>query len=183
MSYDGGLSIKVVNSELLKMLKDHLKRGTFNGSRAIPEWIGTKHKRMTLAVDYEYWDCAYIDVCPRNLTQVLDAVISLFDEYADDISDYKDIKHKLYVYRNCNATHREGEGVPMCQMGTRRIKHLEKQLEAQYENTIKYNVIAQLKVLSTDVNVVNKIWDCTPWTEITGKTTEVFWICLIFVGF
>ena len=88
MSYDGGLSIKVVNSELLKMLKDHLKRGTFNGSRAIPEWIGTKHKRMTLAVDYEYWDCAYIDVCPRNLTQVLDAVISLFDEYADDLSDY-----------------------------------------------------------------------------------------------
>lgn len=88
MSYDGGLSIKVVNSELLKMLKDHLNRGTFNGSRAIPEWIGTKHKRMTLAVDYEYWDCAYIDVCPRNLTQVLDAVISLFDEYADDLSDY-----------------------------------------------------------------------------------------------
>lgn len=80
---------------------------------------------------------------------------------AKNISDYKDIKHKLYVYRNCNATHREGEGVPMCQMGTRRIKHLEKQLEAQYENTIKYNVIAQLKVLSTDVNVVNKIWDCT----------------------
>lgn len=88
MSYDGGLSIKVVNSELLKMLKDHLKRGTFNGSRAIPEWIGTKHKSMTVAVDYEYWDCAYIDTCPRNLAQVLDAVICLFDEYADDISDY-----------------------------------------------------------------------------------------------
>ena len=87
MSYDGGLSIKVVNSELLKMLKDHLKRGTFDGSEAIPDWIGTKHKRMTVAVDYEYWDCAYIDVCPRSLTQVLDAVIELFDEYADDISD------------------------------------------------------------------------------------------------
>ena len=87
MSYDGGLSIKVVNSELLKMLKDHLERGTFDGSKAIPSWIGTKHKRMTVAVDYEYWDCAYIDVCPQNLTQVLDAVIELFDEYADDIAD------------------------------------------------------------------------------------------------
>ena len=80
---------------------------------------------------------------------------------AQNVSDYKDIKHKLYVYRNCNATHREGEGVPMCQMGTRRIKHLEKQLEAQYENIIKYNIIAQLKVLSNDVNEVNKIWNCT----------------------
>lgn len=27
------------------------------------------------------------DVCPRNLTQVLDAVIALFDAYADDISE------------------------------------------------------------------------------------------------
>ena len=80
---------------------------------------------------------------------------------AKNISDYKYIKHKLYVYRNCNATHREGEGVPMCQMGTRRIKHLEKQLEAQYENIIKYKIIAQLKVLSNDVNEVNKIWNCT----------------------
>lgn len=87
MSCDGGLSIKVVNSELLKILKDHLKRGTFNGSEAIPEWIGTKHKRMTVAVDYEYWDCAYIEVCPQNLTQVLDAMITLFDFYADDLSD------------------------------------------------------------------------------------------------
>lgn len=98
MSYDGGLSIKVVNSELLKILKDHLKKGTFDGSDAIPEWIGTKHKRMTIAIDYEYWDCAYIDVCPRNLQGVLDAVIALLDEYADDISDrnaYKLFKEEL----------------------------------------------------------------------------------------
>lgn len=80
---------------------------------------------------------------------------------AENVSDYKDIKHKLYIYRHCNATHREGEGVPMCQMGTRRINYLEKRLETQYENIIKYNVIAQLKILSDDANVVNKIWDCT----------------------
>ena len=98
MSYDGGLSITVVNSELLKMLQDHLKRGTFDDAEAIIEMIGTKHKRMTVAVDYEYWDCAYIDVCPRRLTQVLDAVIELFDEYADDINDsraYKLFKDEL----------------------------------------------------------------------------------------
>lgn len=80
---------------------------------------------------------------------------------AKNISDYKDVKRKLYIYRHCNATHREGEGVPMCQMGTRRIKYLEKRLETQYENIIKYNVIAQLRVLSDDANVVNKIWNCT----------------------
>lgn len=80
---------------------------------------------------------------------------------AENVSDYKDIKHKLYIYRHCNATHREGEGVPMCQMGTRRINYLEKRLETQYENIIKYNVIVQLKILSDDANVVNKIWDCT----------------------
>lgn len=80
---------------------------------------------------------------------------------AESISDYKDLKHKFYIYRHCNTTHRDGEGIPMCQMGTRRIKYLEKLLEAQYENIIKYNVIAQLKVLSDDANVVNKIWDCT----------------------
>lgn len=113
-----------------------------------------------------------IDFCKKN-------VESLSDDYgmpnvdicklyclhkisnAKNISDYKDIKHKFYVYRNCNATHREGEGVPMCQMGTRRIKHLEKQLEAQYEDIIKYNVIEQLKVLSNDINVVNEIWGCS----------------------
>ena len=98
MSYDGGLSIKIVNSELLKILKDHLKRGTFDDSEAIPECIGTKYKNMTLAVDYEYWDCAYVRDCPRNLTQILDAVIKLFDEYSDDISDlsaYRAFKSEL----------------------------------------------------------------------------------------
>lgn len=98
MSYDGGLSVKVANNELLKILKDHLKRGTFEGSEAIPECIGVKYNRMTLAVDYEYWDCAYVDVCPRHLSQVLDAVIALFDEYSDDISDlsaYRAFKSEL----------------------------------------------------------------------------------------
>ncbi len=80
---------------------------------------------------------------------------------AENISDYKNIKHKLYVYRHCNAIHHEREGVTMCQMGTKRIKNLEKRLETHYENVIKHNVITQLKVLSDDANAMNKIWDST----------------------
>ena len=98
MSYDGGLSIKVVNSELLKILKDNLKKGTFDGVDPIPHWIGTKHKRMTTAIDYEYWDCAYINVCPKKLTQVLECVIKWFDMFEDDIADrsaYKSFKDEL----------------------------------------------------------------------------------------
>lgn len=98
MSYDGGLSIKIVNKELLKILKDHLKRGTFEGSEEIPRLIGTKYKRMTTAVDYEYWDCAYINVCPKNLSQVLECVIKLFDLSEDEIADcsaYKAFKDEL----------------------------------------------------------------------------------------
>ena len=63
MSYDGGLSIKVVNSELLKILKDHLKKGTFDGVDPIPHWIGTKHKRMTTAIDYEYCRSLFLHLC------------------------------------------------------------------------------------------------------------------------
>ena len=81
---------------------------------------------------------------------------------ADNISDYKDLKHKLYVYRNCTATHLEGEGTPMCKMGKTRIRNLEKRLEEQYENVIKKNVIAQLSELSDDVAVVEDLKYLTP---------------------
>ena len=80
---------------------------------------------------------------------------------AKNISDYNELKHKLYVYSHCNATHLKGEGVPMCQMGTRRIKHLEKRLEVQYENTIKKNAFSQLNVFIDDTNIVNKILTST----------------------
>lgn len=81
---------------------------------------------------------------------------------ADNISDYKDLKHKLYVYRNCTATHLEGEGTPMCKMGKTRIRNLEKRLEEQYENVIKKNVIAQLSELSDDVAIVENLKYLTP---------------------
>ena len=81
---------------------------------------------------------------------------------ADNISDYKDLKHKFYVYRNCTATHLEGEGSSMCKMGKTRIRNLEKRLEEQYENVIKKNVIAQLSELSDDVTIVEELKNVTP---------------------
>ena len=81
---------------------------------------------------------------------------------ADNISDYKDLKQKLYVYRNCTATHLEGEGTPMCKMGETRIRYLEKRLEEQYENVIKKNVIAQLSELSDDLSIADELKNSTP---------------------
>lgn len=76
---------------------------------------------------------------------------------AKTVSEYKDIKHRLYTYCHCNVKHLEGEGTPMCQMGKSRIDNLEKQLDQQYKNVIKQNVISQLTNLSEDSNVVNTI--------------------------
>ena len=81
---------------------------------------------------------------------------------ADNISDYKDLKQKLYVYRNCTATHLEGEGTPMCKMGETRIRYLEKRLEEQYENVIKKNVIAHLSELSDDLSIADELKNSTP---------------------
>ncbi|MCI7017453.1 MAG: hypothetical protein MR923_10225 [Prevotella sp.] len=81
---------------------------------------------------------------------------------AEYISNYKDLKHKFYVYRNCNATHLEGEGTPMCKMGKTRIKYLEKRLEEQYEKVIKLNVIAQFSKLCKDANVIEDFNHSTP---------------------
>lgn len=81
---------------------------------------------------------------------------------AEYISDYKDLKHKFYVYRNCTATHLEGEGTPMCKMGKTRIRNLEKRLEEQYEKVIKQNVIAKFSQLCTDANVMEDFNHSTP---------------------
>ena len=81
---------------------------------------------------------------------------------ATTVSEYNNIKHKLFVYSHCRTKHLEGEGVPMCQMGKRRINNLVKCLEDQYENVIKQNVISQFKILSENANVVNEIQNITP---------------------
>lgn len=81
---------------------------------------------------------------------------------AETVSEYKDIKHRLFVYCHCEAKHLEGEGTPMCQMGKSRINNLEKRLELQYKNVIKQNVISQLTQLCEDANVVNEVQNATP---------------------
>lgn len=81
---------------------------------------------------------------------------------AQTISDYNDVKQKLFVYLNCNAKHLEGEGTPMCEMGKRRINSLRKRLEWQYENVIKQNVLSQLRVLIGDVDAVKEMQNITP---------------------
>lgn len=80
----------------------------------------------------------------------------------EKFSDYKYIKHKLYVYRHCNAIHLEGEGTPMCKMGKIRIRNLEKKLEEQYEKVIKQNVKAQLLQICEDANVMENLNNATP---------------------
>lgn len=91
---------------------------------------------------------------------------------AEYISDYKYIKHKLYVYRNCNATHREDEGTPMCKMGKTRIRNLEKRLEEQYEKVIKQNVIAQFSQLCADANVI---------ADFNNVTSDDFELVAVFI--
>lgn len=76
---------------------------------------------------------------------------------ARTISQYKDIKHKLYVYSHCGATHLEGEGTPMCKLGKRRINNLEKRLEEQYEKIIKQDVVAQFTQLCKDANLLTTL--------------------------
>lgn len=80
---------------------------------------------------------------------------------ADTVSGYKELKHRLFAYGHCGVKPLEGEGTPMCQMGKRRIKNLEKRLDLRYENAIKQNVISQLIELCDDANVVNDIKNAT----------------------
>lgn len=81
---------------------------------------------------------------------------------AETITEYKDLKHRLFTYCHCSAKHLEGEGTPMCQMGKRRINNLEKRLDLQYENVIQQNVIVQIKRICEDANVLNELKQATP---------------------
>lgn len=80
---------------------------------------------------------------------------------AETISEYKEIKHKLFVYSHCDATHLEGEGCPMCRLGKRRINNLSKRLEEQYTKVIKQNVIAQFTQLCTGAEALNLLLNTT----------------------
>lgn len=80
---DGGLIVKVVNATLLRILTAYKERGAFDDYGAICAMIGKQHGNTSLAIDYAYLDCAYVQQCPRRLGDVLSNVIDLLDEYAD----------------------------------------------------------------------------------------------------
>ena len=114
-----------------------------------------------------------IDFCKNNAAVLTDdygmpnvEICKLYCLYiitnATTVSEYQEIKHKLYVYYHCGATHLEGEGTPMCKMGRTRITNLKKRLEVQYEDVIKKNVITQLSELSNNPNVVKELSNATP---------------------
>ena len=95
MSYDGGLVVKIANKQLLDILKKHDAKGAFEGAGAIVDMFGTKYKGKTLAVDYEYYDCAYVDGCPKNLSSVFNYVTELLDFYGDDADNRTAFKEFL----------------------------------------------------------------------------------------
>ncbi len=80
---------------------------------------------------------------------------------AETISEYKNIKQKLFVYSHCGATHLEGEGCPMCRLGKRRINNLNKHLEEQYVKVIKHNVIIQFTQLCVGTDALNMLLNAT----------------------
>ena len=93
MSYDGGLEVKIENQILLRIFRDYQDRGLFDKVEAMQEWVGVKYKKMELAFAYEYEDCAYVKICPKNLGEVLDAMLKLLDVYLEDEIDPKQYKH------------------------------------------------------------------------------------------
>ena len=100
MGYDGGLSVKVINKELRRIINKH--KETCDDFYGFPNMFGVKYKGKTQTVYYEYLDCAYVPVCPLRLTDVLDYLIELFDLYAEDVldeDDYEDFKNELLENR------------------------------------------------------------------------------------
>ena len=98
MGYDGGLGVKVDNGELLKILKNHVERGTFKECDEILSmiWMGKKYKGKKLTIKYDSFDFAPIEVCPRSLDEVLDALMELFDTYAEDYGILHSNGYKLF---------------------------------------------------------------------------------------
>ena len=124
-----------------------------------------------------------VDFCKNNADVLTDdygmpnvEICELYCLYqisnANNISVYKDLKHKLFVYRNCTTIHLENEGTPMCKMGKTRISNLEKRLEEQFENIIKKNVFAQLTELSEDVAIIEKLKTAKP--DVFNKVSVYF---------
>ena len=98
MGYDGGLSVKIINKELRRIINKYKKTGLFEDSDAFLDMLGAKYKGKTQTVYYEYLDCAYLQRCPKNIDMVLEYLIELFDFYAEDDLDedeYNEFREEL----------------------------------------------------------------------------------------
>lgn len=103
MSYDGGLAVRIVNDQLLDILREHEAKGTFEGAEAIAGMFGSKYNGKTLAVDYEYYDCAYVDGCPKKLSSVFDYVAELLDVYGDFADNRIAFKEFMSELKSCRS--------------------------------------------------------------------------------
>ena len=98
MGYDGGLSIKIINKELRRIINKYKKAGLFENDEAFLDLFGVKYKGKTYTVYYEYLDCACLQRCPKNIDIVLKYLIEFFDFYAEDDIDkdkYNEFRKEL----------------------------------------------------------------------------------------
>lgn len=97
-----------------------------------------------------------VDFCKKHLDLLTDEygmpdveICNLFNQYqifhSTTGKQYNYIKNQLFIYRHCNATHNEGEGVPMCTMSKETIDYLENLLEDQFIRLIKPNICAKIE--------------------------------------
>lgn len=102
MSYDGGLSIKVVNPELLKILNEYKRKGAF--CYAVNNMIGIRRNGKLFAFDYEYLDCAYVIECPDGLDEVVFDIYKVIDYYCDgEKSNWNEYKEQFKKdIKDCN---------------------------------------------------------------------------------
>ena len=86
MSYDGGLVIRAENEVLLKIFKQHLKKNIFGEFQNFMKGsIGAKYKGKTLAFEYIYLDCSYVDRCPSSVGKVTDYIQEVIEYYCDEV--------------------------------------------------------------------------------------------------
>ena len=94
MSYDGGLEIKIKNKKLGEVLDEFADRGFFpEGSiqrwrdqPAKTEWGEPIRPNVKYTLYYQYLDCAYIQGCPKSITELAEYLIDLIYFYEENIS-------------------------------------------------------------------------------------------------
>ena len=106
MSYDGGITIKIKNKKLGEVLDDFADRGYFpEGSvqrwRDQPEendWGEVIKPNVKYTLFYSYLDCAYVEGCPSDLSDVGSYIVELIRIYEEDTMTYdqsNEIKERL----------------------------------------------------------------------------------------